>query len=81
MKIVYLIPLLFLVSCSDARRSKILGFGQPRSIECYSGEKLIYSGYSTGKINSEDGSDGYYFQEKRSGKLIEVSGNCILGEK
>ena len=26
-------------------------------------------------------SDGYYFEENSSGKLIEVSGNCILGKE
>lgn len=67
------------VSCSDAGRAKIFGFGQARSIVCYSGGKMIYKGNSTGKINSEQQSDGYYFKEQGTGKLIEVSGNCILG--
>lgn len=80
MKKLILIGFLILgVSCSEARRAKIMGFGQARSIVCYSGGKLIYKGHSTGKINSEENSDGYYFKEQGTGKLVEVSGNCILG--
>lgn len=68
-------------SCTDGLRSKIGSFGDSRSIDCYSGVKLIYSGRSTGKIQSEANSDGYYFKEERSGKLIEVSGNCVIGQR
>ena len=71
--------LLLLVGCTDARMGKLKSFGRSRSIKCYSGSKVIYQGYSTGKINSEQNSDGYYFVERGTGKLLEVSGNCILG--
>ncbi len=67
-------------SCTDGRMAKLRSYGSSRTIECYSGSKLIYSGASTGKISSEAQSDGYFFQEKGSGKLMEVSGNCIIGK-
>ena len=69
-----------LVGCSDANMGKLGAYGKSRSIECWSGTKMIYKGMSTGKIQSEANSDGYYFVEKGSGKLLEVSGNCILGK-
>jgi hypothetical protein len=59
---------------------KLAAYGKSRSIKCYSGAKMIYEGRSTGKIKSEAQSDGYYFIEKGSGKLMEVSGNCVIGE-
>lgn len=74
----YLVLLFLFVSCSDAGMSKWKTLGDSQKIECYSGGKLIYSGYSTGKIMNERESDGYYFREKGSNKLLEVSGNCIL---
>ena len=80
MKVLILLGLLS-VGCTDARRAKLFSFGDSRAIECYSGGKLIYKGVSTGKISSEESSDGYYFTERGSDKLIEVSGNCILKEK
>lgn len=72
--------LLVLTSCSDAKRGKIMSWGSSRSIKCYSGEKIIYDGVSTGKILSETNSDGYYFTEKGTNKLLEVSGNCVIGK-
>lgn len=69
-----------LIGCSDGMVGKIQSYGESRSIKCYSGTKLIYSGKSTGKIDSEDRSDGYFFVEKGTNKLMEVSGNCVIGE-
>jgi hypothetical protein len=45
---------------------------------CYSGGKEIYSGRSTGKVYSEKQSDGWFFKDKASGRLMEVSGDCIF---
>lgn len=79
-----LLPILLLVlmvaSCTDGQRGKLMSYGSSRSIECYSGSKMIYKGKSTGKIQSEQNSDGYYFTEEGTNKLMEVSGNCIIGQ-
>lgn len=64
--------------CTDATMGKISALGGSTKVECYSAEKLIYSGESTGKVSSSEGSDGYYFVDKRDGLLKEVSGNCII---
>jgi hypothetical protein len=69
-----------LTSCTDGRMSKLMSYGSSRSIECYSGAKLIYKGISTGKISSETQSDGYFFRDSATGKLMEVSGNCVIGK-
>lgn len=79
MKYLAMVLLLTVIGCSDGSISKLTSYGESRSIKCYSAEKLIYSGTSTGKIQSEKSSDGYYFREKESGRLMEVSGNCVIG--
>ncbi len=33
---------------------------------------------STGKVESSDSSDGYFFVDAKDNKLKEVSGNCII---
>jgi hypothetical protein len=76
----YLLLAILSVSCSDGFMGKLDSYGASRSITCYSGGKLIYSGESTGKIQSEANSDGYYFVEKGTKKLVEVSGNCVIGK-
>ena len=65
-------------ACTDAERSKFGSFGSDHSVKCYSGDTVIYDGIASGKVLSEEGSDGYYFNDKVTGKLTEVSGNCVI---
>ena len=65
-------------ACTDAKMAKLTALGNTATIECYSGEKLIFSSKSTGKVSSEASSDGYFFKDSHDGKLKEVSGNCII---
>lgn len=78
--VVIAFALIVLSGCSDAAMSKLSNklTGEAASVKCYSGDKLIYDGVSTGKISTEQSSDGYYFREKSSGDLVEVSGNCLI---
>lgn len=70
---------LFVLSgCTDAGWSKLTAYGNSATVECYSGGKLIYKGSSTGKVKSEESSDGYFFRDAADGKLKEVSGNCVI---
>ena len=70
--------LVFTFLGTDATRSKIMAFGSGATIKCYSGDVVIYEGKSTGKIKSEEYSDGYYFKDAADKKLKEVSGNCVI---
>ena len=69
---------LFMTNCTDATVGKFFSMGGSAHVECYSGGLKIYDGYSTGKVKSEENSDGYFFKEKDTGKFKEVSGNCII---
>jgi hypothetical protein len=69
---------IMLLGCTDGQFAKLQALGGKGSIRCYSGGKMIYEGESTGKIQSESSSDGYYFVDKADGKLKEVSGNCVI---
>jgi hypothetical protein len=80
MKVYALIAVLgiSLVGCTDAQMGKFSALGGSAKVDCYSGERLIYSGESTGKVSNSESSDGYYFIDKSDNKLKEVSGNCII---
>ena len=67
-----------IVGCTDAKMKQFTTLGSPGDIICYSGGKEIYKGRSTGKIATEQGSDGWFFQEETTGKLIRVSGDCVI---
>lgn len=66
--------------CTDATRSKIGGLGQEFTVKVL-GPDTIITYHSSGKVVNESNTDGYYFNEKETGKLIEVSGTIIIEEK
>lgn len=65
-------------SCTDAEREKLANFGNKFSIDMYSGGKLVRTWISSGKVSSENGSDGYYFTDAATGKLVEISGDVVI---
>lgn len=67
-----------LVGCTNASWEKLTTYGGSQHITCYSGGKVIFDGDSDGKVLSENGSDGYYFKHQQTGKLTEVSADCVL---
>lgn len=73
----WLLPL-WATGCTDAEVGKLKALGDPASVKCWSGGQLIYDGVSTGKVESEAQSDGYYFIDAKTGRPMEVSGNCVI---
>lgn len=76
---IYAIVLLSVVGCTDGQIAKFKGLNEQFKIELLSvttGE-VIRTWVSTGKVSSEASSDGYFFMDKNTGKLTEVSG-CIV---
>ena len=66
-------------SCTDAARSKIGGLGDEFKIEMLGCDgDVVRTWISTGKVRSEQHSDGYYFKDKETGKLVEVTGHLII---
>lgn len=72
--------LVALASCTSAERSKFGGYGKNYTIKVVSCDTIITYN-SDGKVQSENNSDGYYFTDAATGKLVEVSGNVIIEEK
>jgi hypothetical protein len=68
----------FLTGCTDATRAKIGGYGDEHLIEMYSGGEKVREWTASGKVLSEKSSDGYYFNDKLTGRLVEVSGDIVI---
>lgn len=66
--------------CTDATMSKMGGYGDTFTIKVL-GPDTVITYHSTGKVVSEEHSDGYYFTDKATGKLIEVSGTVIIEQE
>lgn len=79
-------PLIILVTCAallggctKAGFNRATSFTD-RKIIIYSGGKVVKEYISNGAIISEQNSDGCYFTDKATGKLIEVSADYIIEE-
>jgi hypothetical protein len=69
---------IFGIGCTDAKMKQMTSYGSSAFIKCYSGGQIIYSGESTGKVQTEEQSDGWYFEDSKTGKLVRVSGDCLI---
>lgn len=66
-------------SCTDSERAKWGGLGDEFKVEMINCDGTVARTWiSTGKVLSEGGSDGYYFMDKQTGKLIEVTGRLVI---
>lgn len=73
------ILLFSVLSCTDAKRAKLGAFGDRFKVEVVNCDGTItHSWISTGKVSNSETSDGYYFNDEKTGTLIEVSGNVII---
>ena len=67
-----------MIGCTDGERGKIVAIGKPGHIECWSAGIKFYEGESTGKIQTEEQTDGWFFVEKGTDNLIRISGPCVI---
>jgi hypothetical protein len=67
--------------CSDATQAKYNAMSSPHIIKQYSGGQLIGSWESTGQVQNEAQSDGYYFQDAATHKLVTVTGDVQITVK
>lgn len=77
-KLIFCLIVLFAIGCTDAKMKQFTTIGSSAHVKCYSGGTVIYDGYSTGKVTTEKGSDGWYFEDSKTNKLIRVSGDCVI---
>jgi len=65
-----------LTGCSNANMGAVSAWGQDHIVKQYCGDKQIGEWETTGKVENEAQSDGYYFTDKATGKLVAIS-PCI----
>ena len=79
-KLIAIMTILVLVSsgCSDAERAAFSALGKKHRVTLYSGGKQIGQWTTSGKIENEQHSNGYYFNDDATQKLIMVDGDIII---
>jgi len=70
--------MLLFCGCTSATRQKIASLGEPHKIEMYSGGVKVREWESTGYVRSEENSDGYFFTDRKTGKLVKVIGDVVI---
>lgn len=70
--LISMLALLVLVGCTDAK---------PHTIKQYSGGVLVGEWESTGIIKNEQNSDGWYFEDAKTHKLVELTGTVQITVK
>lgn len=77
-KLVILCLVVSISACSDAEKSAMSAWGQKHRVKMYSGGQVVGEWTSTGKIVNETDSDGYYFKDDQTGKIVTVSGDVTI---
>lgn len=78
MKRYTVLAILAMLSCTDAECAQATSYGSGGKVVCYSGGAVVYDGKATGKVLTEEQSDGWYFREEGSGDLIRTNADCVI---
>jgi len=79
--LVFLLLTMLLSACTSARVAKFQSLGSKHKIILYSGGVVVGTWHSSGYIQNEEKSDGYYFKDDSTGKLISVSGTVVIEQE
>jgi hypothetical protein len=79
-KVGFMIVLMMLAmsACTDAKMKQFTTIGSKAHVKCYSCGVVILDTYSTGKVGTEEQSDGWYFEDQNTGKLIRTNADCVV---
>lgn len=66
-----------IIGCTNAERAKFGAYGN-NTVIMYSGGKEIRRWESIGYVLNEHESDGFFFRDKETNKLIRVSGDVVI---
>ena len=76
---IVILIVIILSSCTDASRAKLGGYGDKFKVQLINCDgSITHEWTSTGKVLSESNADGYYFNDEKTGALIEVTGTLIM---
>jgi len=67
--------------CTSADRAKLSAFGSHHKITLYSGGIAVRTWHSSGAINNEEHSDGFYFMDDSTHRLVRVSGQIVIEQE
>lgn len=79
MKLFTLLVLLTVVGCKDATRAQWKAMGKRHHVTLYGATgTVIRDWWSTGNVSNEERSDGWYFEDEKTHKLVEITGTIVI---
>lgn len=70
------------VACKDSQQAQFRAMGKPHIITLYGADgKEINKWESTGSVSNEEHSDGWYFEDVKTRKLVEITGTIVIEVK
>ena len=70
------------VGCKDATMAQFGALGSKHRITLYGCDgKIIGQWESTGNVSNQENSDGWYFEDAKTGKLVEVAGSLLIEQE
>ena len=72
---------MLLMGCTDASVSQFTAYGSTFKVTLWSGGQAVKTWTSTGKVIAEENSDGWYFTDKATGKLVRISGDVTVEQE
>ena len=79
MKKMIFVLVLLIGGCTSAERSQFGALGGSQHIKLYAQcGTVIQEWNSDGVVHTESGSDGWFFTDKATGKLVRISGTIIV---
>ena len=80
--LITVIAIASLSSCKDSEISQFKSLGQPHIVTMYGCDgKVIKQWETTGSVSNEAHSDGWYFEDAATHKLVEVTGPIVIEVK
>ena len=73
--------LLMATGCFSAERARILAAASPHKIHVLSGGKVVMTFHSVGRVLPEKDSDGWFFEDRKTGKLVHVAGTVVIEQE
>ncbi len=76
-KITIIALICFTPACSDGTKASFSALGKKHRVKLYSGGVVVGEWVSSGKITNETNSDGYYFNDDATDKLVRVDNSSL----
>ena len=73
-----LLAIVMIAGCTSARWAAINAINKSHHVKHFSGGVCVGEWDSVGIVNNEPHSDGYFFEDRKTGTLVTVSGDVEI---